>query len=96
MGNLIAMITIIAASNIVLFYVFGWIGIPISVALTVLVYKKRNSKVIRPIAFAIGILIVVAGLVWIFGSFSDRDYDYAFQTTGMSIGNSTWRAEIWN
>ena len=63
MGNLVAMIVIMAASNWVLFYLFGWIGIPMSIALAVLVFIKRKSKVLRHIAFAIGVITVIIGLV---------------------------------
>ena len=63
MGNLVAMVVIMAASNWVLLYIFGWVGIPISVALAVLVFIKRNSRVLRHIALAIGV-IVMAVVLW--------------------------------
>jgi hypothetical protein len=63
MGNLVAMIVIMAASNWVLLYIFGWVGIPISVALAVLVFLKRKSGVLRHIALAIGV-IVMAVVLW--------------------------------
>jgi hypothetical protein len=63
MGNLVAMIVIMAASNWVLLYIFGWVGIPISVALAVLVFLKRKSRVLRHIALAIGV-IVMAVVLW--------------------------------
>jgi hypothetical protein len=43
-NNLVAMITIMAASNIVLIGLLGWIGIPISIALSFLVFKKRRVQ----------------------------------------------------
>ena len=63
MGNLVAMVLIMAASNWVLLYIFGWVGIPISVALAVLVFLKRKSRVLRHIALAIGV-IVMAVVLW--------------------------------
>jgi hypothetical protein len=49
----------------VLTYWLGLWGIPVAAGIAYLVFRKRESKAVRKIAFAIGILLVIGGSAWL-------------------------------
>lgn len=53
MGCNLSVITVVAVSILVSGYVVAWIGIPIAVGIAYLVFRKRKSKDLGQIAFAI-------------------------------------------
>ena len=68
-GSLVAMIVVCAFAILVLTFLLGFWGIPISAGVTAgityFVVRKRGSKVVQKIAFVIGILMVIGGAAWL-------------------------------
>lgn len=70
-GCIVAVITIMAAAILVPLFFVGVVGIAIGIVIAVLVYIKRRSKVLRPIAFSIGVLIVLYGVFGLWLTIAD-------------------------
>ena len=64
-GNLVATITVSVFALFVLTVWLGLWGIPIAAGIAYLVFRKRESRVVRKIAFAIGIMMVIGGSAWL-------------------------------
>jgi apolipoprotein N-acyltransferase len=68
-GRIVAATTVSAFVIFVLVFWLGYFGIPIAVGVAYLVayliFRKRGSKAVRKIVFAIGIIMVIGGSIWL-------------------------------
>jgi hypothetical protein len=67
--NLVALIIVCALAILVITFLLGFWGIPIAAGVTAgityFVLRKRGSRMVRKIAFVIGILMVLGGTAWL-------------------------------